>query len=183
VEHTGEEQVTWGEFTETRLLSEFRDSGVPMIRMRPAVVRLREELNTLYPLAQALPWLQPEGKEIVRQVQDQVGLEKALRFIVVRNDQLLLSDPTTQFVDSAEFSKGIVHRLHPQPDLPHVVLDPLRQFGEPVVRSVPTSVIAEQVRAGDDPQVIADLYELEPDQVWQAIRYELIRGREAQQAA
>ena len=34
--------VTWGEFVETRLLAEFRDAGVPVIKMRPAVVRLRE---------------------------------------------------------------------------------------------------------------------------------------------
>jgi hypothetical protein len=34
---TGSEIVTWGEFVETRLLSEYRDKGVPMVRMRPAI--------------------------------------------------------------------------------------------------------------------------------------------------
>ena len=29
VTSTGEDLVTWGEFTETRLLAEFRDAGVP----------------------------------------------------------------------------------------------------------------------------------------------------------
>lgn len=42
---TGEEVATWGEFIETRLLAEYRDAGVPMIRMRPAVEALREELK------------------------------------------------------------------------------------------------------------------------------------------
>jgi hypothetical protein len=39
IEPTGQEIVTWGEFTETRLLAVFRDAGVPMQRMRPAVER------------------------------------------------------------------------------------------------------------------------------------------------
>ena len=34
---TGDERVTWGEFAEARLLSEFRDAGVPIVRLRPAV--------------------------------------------------------------------------------------------------------------------------------------------------
>lgn len=43
-ERTGEEIVTWGEFIEARLLAEYRDEGVQ---------KLREELNTRYPLASA----------------------------------------------------------------------------------------------------------------------------------
>lgn len=184
LESTGDELVTWGEFTEARHLSEFRTDGVSMGRMRPAVERLREIFNTQYPLAQARPWLEEQGRELVLKVQEDVGLEKQLLLVVVRNDQLALSLPTRQFVDSVDFAgTDIVQRMHPLPDLDQVWLDPLRQFGDPVVRSVPTSVIAEQVRAGDDAATIAELYELSEAEVWQAIRYELLRGREAPQAA
>lgn len=184
LELTGDEVVTWGEFTEARHLSEFRADGVSMVRMRPAVERLREIFNTQYPLAQARPWLEERGRELVLKVQEEIGLEKQLLLVVVRNDQLALSLPTRQFVDSVDFAgTDIVQRMHPLPDLDQVWLDPLRQFGEPVVRSVPTSVIAEQVRAGDDAATIAELYELSEGEVWQAIRYELLRGREAPQAA
>lgn len=184
LQSTGDELVTWGEFTEARHLSEFRAVGVSMVRMRPAVERLREIFNTQYPLAQARPWLEEQGRELVLKVQEEVGLEKQLLLVVVRNDQLALSLPTRQFVDSVDFAgTDIVQRMHPQPDLDQVWLDPLRQFGDPVVRSVPTSVIAEQVRAGDDAATIAELYELSESEVWQAIRYELLRGREAPQAA
>ena len=41
LEKTDDDIVTWGEFTEARLLSEFRDAGIPIIRMRPAVEELR----------------------------------------------------------------------------------------------------------------------------------------------
>lgn len=179
---TGEEIVTWGEFTEARLLSEFRD-GVPMVRMRPAVARLRELFDRPYPLAHALPWLETSGRELVLRVQQEVGLTSQFQLVVLRNDQLVLTLPTDRFVRSAEWEQGVVRRLHPLPELDRVVLDPLRQFGEPVVRSVPTAVIAEQVRAGDRISMIADLYELSQEEIEQAIRYELLRGRDAPQAA
>lgn len=183
---TGSDVVTWGEFTEARLLAEFRDQkGVPMQRMRPAVERLRELFEVQYPLAYARTWLDTAGKELVLQVQEEVGLDKHLHLVVVRNDQLVLALPTDRFVQSAEFDQknGIVRRLRPITELDAVWLDPVRQFGDPVVRSVPTDVIAEQVRAGDDPKHIAELYDLSEAEVLQAIRYELIRGRDAKPAA
>lgn len=184
LEATGDEVVTWGEFTEARLLAEFRDQGVPVQRMRPAVERLREIFNTAYPLAHGRPWIDAAGKELVLRVQEEVDLDRKLLLVVVRNDQLMLTLPTEHFVESAEFDeRGVVRRLRPMTELESVWLDPLRQFGEPVVRSVPTEVIAEQVRAGDTPAHIAELYELSEADVLQAIRYELIRGRDAKPAA
>ena len=184
LESTGEDIATWGEFTEARLLSEFRDAGIPIVRMRPAVSRLREDFNELYPLAHALPWLETKGRELVMRVQEEVALESGLQLVVVRNDQLVLSLPADRFVRSVEWGEdGAARRLHPLPELDRVVLDPLRQFGEPVVRSVPTAVIAEQVRAGDRIAMIAELYELPEEEVEQAIRYELLRGRNVPQAA
>src|SRR5205823_5080863 len=78
---TGVEAVTWGEFVETRLLSEYRNAGVPLIHMRPAIERLREELNTPYPLASARTWLDVDGRELVRRIQDEVHLERRLALV------------------------------------------------------------------------------------------------------
>jgi hypothetical protein len=183
LQHTGDELVTWGEFTETRLLSEFRDAEIPIQRMRPAVEVLREQFDQLYPLAHALPYLEERGRELVHRVQERVGLDKHLQLVVVRSGQLVLTTQTDQFVRSVDFgSEGFVERMHPLPDLEHVWLDPLRQFGEPTVRAVPTAVIGEQARAGDHPRLISQLYELSEDEVWQAIRYELLRSDAAQAA-
>jgi uncharacterized protein (DUF433 family) len=184
LEPSGDEVVTWGEFTEARLLSEFRDAGVPIQRMRPAVERLRDHFGTQYPLALARPWLDTAGKELVLSVQEEVNLDKKLLLVVVRNDQLVLTLPTDNFVKSADFDQhGVVRRMRPVTSLDAVWLDPLRQFGDPVVRSVPTEVIAEQVRAGERISTIAELYELSDEEVEQAIAYELIRGRDAKPAA
>jgi hypothetical protein len=180
LEPTGDEIVTWGEFTEARLLSEFRDAGVPIVRMRPAVEALREAFDQLYPLAHALPYLEERGRELVLRIQEQVGLEKQLQIVVIRNGQLALTTQTDRFIRSVDFGdQQVVQRMHPLPDLDLVWLDPLRQFGEPVVRAVPTAVIGEQTRAGDPPELIQSLYDLTSQEVWQAIRYELLRGEVA----
>ena len=177
----GTDVVTWGEFVETRLLSEYRNAGVPVLRMRPAIERLREDLGTDYPLAHAQPFV--SGRELVLEVQNDVGLERQLCLVVIRNNQIVLTQPAQKFVQSVEFSTdqstdggGIVERLYPLTGVKSVVVDPLRQFGEPVVRSVPTEVIAEQMRAGDSMEMIAEIYDLTRQQVESAVRYELLRG-------
>jgi hypothetical protein len=88
--HTGDEIATWGEFVETRLLAEYRDAGVPMIRMRPAVEALRQDLKVAYPLASARTWLRPEGRDLVRVVQDKVKLDPHLALVVVATGQTLV---------------------------------------------------------------------------------------------
>lgn len=124
-------------------------------------------------------------------VQDDVHLDRKLRLVVIRNDQLVLADPVERFIEASDFEteeaiatqrplvdqelQGIVARLRPNNEIPQVLVDPLRQFGEPVIRSVPTEIIAEQVRAGEPYETIAELYELEREDVEAAVRFELTR--------
>jgi uncharacterized protein (DUF433 family)/transposase-like protein len=185
VEPTGDELVTWGEFVETRLLSEYRDAGVSLVRMRPAIDRLREQFHPRYPLAHSRPFLDVAGRELVLRAQEDVGLDRELLLVVVRNDQVVLSQPAEQFIRSAEFDRRtqVVERLRPVAEIGEVVIDPLRQFGEPVVRSVRTEVIAEQVRVGETIDGIAELYDLDRHLVEAALRYELICGAGKELAA
>jgi uncharacterized protein (DUF433 family) len=179
-ERTGDEIVTWGEFIEARLLAEYRDKGVPLVRMRPAVEKLREELNTRYPLASAKTWLAVEGRELVRKVQDEVGLDRRL-LIVVRNDQQMLdwSAPAQEFADSLHWEdvgprkRPVVTSLRPDPAIRDVVVNPLRRFGEPSINGVPTEVIRELYAAGDPIEMISELYHLPRHLVEAAVRYEL----------
>ena len=183
---TGDEAVTWGEFVETRLLAQYRDAGVPMIRMRPAIDVLREQLQSRYPLASARTWLDVDGRELVWKVQGQVGLERRLALVVVRTGQAVLdwSPPAEAFRRSIEWTdceeNGRQPRLvHPDVDLDQVQIDPLRGFGEPVVRNVRTEIIVELFRAGESPEGISETYELDREAVLQALRYELRRANGA----
>ena len=53
-------------------------------------------------------------------------------------------------------------RMHGPPD---VVMDPLHTFGQPAIRNVRTSSLAEDFRAGCSSQELAELYDLTPDLV------------------
>lgn len=175
--NTGVELVTWGEFVEVRLLAEFRDEDVPMVRLRPTVEALRNQLGTKYPLATARPWLTVEGREVVRRAQE--GLSPRLSFTVVRSgqEQLVLDPRAQSFVDSVDWDErsGFARTLRPMPGVPEVVCDPLRQVGEPTIDGIPVDVITEQVRVGEPLDAIAEVYGLTLAQITAAVRYGLKR--------
>lgn len=175
-EPTGADVVTWGEMVEARLLAGFcRD--VPVQRLRPAVVELRKEFGR-YPLAHARPLLDVEGRELVRIVQEHVGLERSLQLVVVRNGQLVLADSAERFRSAVEYVGDVVGRLKPDVRTPTVLMDPRRSFGQPAIRNVRTDSLAEGFRAGTSREELADLYDLNAAQVDEAIRFELIAGSE-----
>jgi uncharacterized protein (DUF433 family) len=178
VEPTDDEIVTWGEFVETRLLAEYRDAGVSILHMRPAVERLRDLFDARYPLAHARPYTDVAGRELVLRMQESVGLARELQLVVVRNDQIVLTDPADSFRRAAHFRRGdgVVDLIHPVTEIEEVVIDPLRQFGQPVVRGLRTEIVSEQVRAGESLDHIAQLYELPRATLEAALRYELIRA-------
>lgn len=176
-EPCGADAVTWGEMVEARLLAEFRRRDVPVQRMRPAIVLLREEFGP-YPLAHARPFLEVEGRELVRVVQEQVKLERRLQLVIVRNNQLILAENTERFSSAVDYAEGVAGRLRPDPRTPEVVMDPVRSFGQPTIRNVRTESLAEDYRAGTSREDLADLYDLSVQQVDAAIRFELIAGRE-----
>lgn len=176
-EPTGSDAVTWGEMVEARLLAEFRDRHVPVQRMRPAIVRLRDEFGR-YPLAHARPFLDVEGRELVQVVQREVGLERGLQLVVVRDGQYVLTDAAQRFSSAVEYADDVAGRMRPDLRTPDVVMDPGRAFGQPAVRNVRTDALAEDYRAGTSRDDLADLYDLTLQQVDEAIRFELIAGAE-----
>lgn len=176
-EPSGSDEVTWGEMVEARLLAEFRDRRVPVQRMRPAIVRLRDEFGR-YPLAHAQPFLDVEGRELVQVVQRAVGLERGLELVVIRDGQYVLTDAAERFRSAVEYDDSVAGLLRPDPRTPDVVMDPRRTFGQPAVRNVRTDALAEDYRAGTGREELADLYDLTLRQVDEAIRFELIAGSE-----
>lgn len=176
-EPTGSDSVTWGEMVESRLLAEYRSRDVPVQRLRPAIVALRSEFGR-YPLAHARPFLDVEGRELVRVVQERVGLERPLQLVVVRNGQLVLAVPAEQFQSAVGYTDDVVAHMLPDLRTPDVVMDPRKAFGQPAIRGVRTESLAEDYRAGTGRDELADLYDLAPGEVDEAIRFELIAGNE-----
>ena len=175
---TGSDVVTWGEFVETRLLAGYRDAGVPMVRMRPVVQELRQRLGVPYPLAHERPYV--AGRELVAAVQADVDLDERLAIVeVLRTGQYALSYESRVFVDSIEWQQSdsanhdsFAARMRPLGGVSPILLDPLRSFGEPVVGSVRTDVIAEEVRAGEPVRSVAESFGISMGDVAAALHYE-----------
>jgi uncharacterized protein (DUF433 family) len=173
----GDDIVTWGEFVETRVLAAYRDAGVPMVRMRPVVEGLRQRFQVRYPLATIRPYVD-EDLRLVYEVQEEAHLEDSMRLVVeAGSGQYVLAPDVRRFRRIAVFEDvadegRIVTRLHPLGEKRQVAIDPGRRFGSPVVRSTPTDVLAELVRAGEPVEWVAEQYALTLDEVLDALEYE-----------
>lgn len=150
-ESTGSDVVTWGEFVETRLIAEYRSRGVAVVRMRPAIMALRREFETDYPLATARPFLNEDGRDLVLRVQDETVLSPSLRFVVRTSQSVMLSVEVQRFQQDAEYEETDEVRRFRLFGTPNVVLDPEYGFGEPTVRGrrLRVSAIAEAIAAGE----------------------------------
>jgi len=102
--------------------------------------------------------------------------------VVVRSGQAMMSAPVKSFVSDLRYvddGDREASAVVPVQFGELVTLDPLHQYGRPVVRAVPTEVVAEQFRAGESTETIADLFDLTVTQVEQALRFELSLARTA----
>jgi uncharacterized protein (DUF433 family) len=169
-ESTGSDVVTWGEFVETRLLSEYRNTGVPMLRMRPAVEILRREFGP-YPLARSKPFT--DSQDLILMVQDESALDRRMRFVVVRTGQIVLSEEMARYLEHVSFDDDDAPTaVHPLGNEVPVAIDPLVRGGAPMVNGVPTEVLASLHRGGDSIADLARWYDLSEADVGAAITYE-----------
>lgn len=124
-------------------------------------------------------WLRPDGRDLVRVVEQRVNLDSHLALVVVATGQMLAWSPEADRFRTAiewtgESDDAEPRRLRLVAGIDDVVVDPLLGFGEPVVRGVRTEIIRELVRAGETQDAIAEVYELPRESVEAAVRYELL---------
>lgn len=173
-ERTGSPTVTWGEFVETRLISEYRSAGINIFRMRPTIEALRHEFGVRHPLATARPFLDVEGWELVQRVQDETNLDRSLWFVIRSKQMILPSMALQRFQEVAEYDdEGTVIRFNLAEN---VVLDPDFASGEPTIkgRRLRVSDIVKAAAAGESGESIRAMWHLTDEQYSDAVRYSKI---------
>lgn len=180
---SGSPWVTWGEFVEARLLSEFRQ-GIPMLKLRPVVEWLRQHTQTRYPLSYSRPFLLQDGRDLLLRAQNAAGLDESALWMVfpVAGQGALMTATSRRFTEaihSDERTGGPVFAISADPATPDVLLAPGRRQGQPSVGNVPTAAVAELVAAGEPIDFVADSYEIDDEMVRQAVTYEATRRRAA----
>lgn len=148
-----------------------RKIGLPTIRK--GLAYLTETLGENRPLL--TQQFATRGKELYAELGEIINLS--------RNGQIEMADMIVAYLERVERdAKGMPIKLYPfmrsQPprEQPRtVVIDPRVSFGRPVLAGtgIPTAVLAEQFKAGDQPKDLAKEYGAEEQAVWDAIRCEL----------
>lgn len=174
-EPTGSTDVTWGEFVEAGLLNEYRKREVPLQRLRPVIDFLRQQFGVPYPLAHFKPFIGP-GRQLLLEAQKVADIPAHLGVVVeVVGGQLILDARVEAFLERVDFAAQAeqwAERLYPAGRASPVVIDPELSFGTPTVRGIRTEVLAELVDAGEPPELVADDYGLNLEELKAALSYE-----------
>ncbi|WP_177194175.1 DUF433 domain-containing protein [Dyadobacter sp. SG02] len=145
---------------------QLRQEGVSAQKIVKAHQILSKAFRTKYPFAKSN--LLTDGKQIL--FSGEVGE-------IIRADetlQITIKEAFAPFCKKVEFNEdNVVKRFYPMGREHSIVVDPRRQFGQPVIGD--TNVLAETVyrlhRGGESVEMITSLYALTVEQVNDAINY------------
>lgn len=171
-EPTNSRTVTWAEFVEAGLLRQYRrDLNVPMAELRAFIEKLRQTYGVPYPLADKRPYV--AGRELVLEVQNEVGLDAEFCLVAEVRGQFILTPPGERFLERVTWSGDVVTawRPHNDPNSP-VLIAPDIRFGKPSIKGIATEVVWEHDQAGEAPDEIADAFDLTVAEVRWALSYE-----------
>jgi len=117
-------------------LAAFRDTGLPLPRIRPALLRLAEEHELDHALASK--HLFTDGAEILYDYALAHG-DKQLRLLtVVRTGQRVFHDVIDRYLKRIEYTGEWADRLVlPTTEDPLLLADPKRAFGQPIIHGGP----------------------------------------------
>jgi uncharacterized protein (DUF433 family) len=164
--------LSWSNLAEAHVLAALRRlHGVPMRNIRSALAFVEKRYDWEHPLIQAefrtdgvQLFVEELGRTINASQRGQLAIDLALRL-----DRLEWEDGSG--LATALFPL-VAHRGEKEPK--HVVIDPRRSFGRPIIAGsgVPTEAISERFLAGDSPEHLAGDFHLSLESVLEAIRYE-----------
>lgn len=161
---------------EAYALAAFRQAGVPMQRIRPAIDVLHRELGLDYALASRR--LYSDGAEILYDyAQHADGTpegESARELVVVRNSQRVFAEVVASYLRRVEFAPdGYAQVIHlPQYRVAAVTVDPDHGFGRPRFARGGAGVddVIDLFLAGEPVDAVAAEFGLSRDEVEDALR-------------
>lgn len=170
-----EAQVPFIAMAEAHALEALRQAGVRPARIRPALKRLQDEFGREYALV--APNLATDGVDVLwdfSRTSEGEGLMDGA------NGQLVMREIVQDFLRYVVWADdGYPRALHLRNCQPSkVVIDPYRAFGQPFFEGSRTRVwdVANMLKAGEDPQVVAEEHGVSIDDVRTAARVLLGRG-------
>lgn len=164
--------VTFLDLIELLVIKGFRGEGVPLKNIRTAAEEARAIFQTDHPLATQR--LETDGRHIFGRIQDErnffglVSLSERGQWVFVEAIEAYLREI------EYDLDTRLAIRWWPAGKEGSIVVDPRIAFGAPHIAAtgVPTTALYEPVAAGDDPELVARWFGIDPGQVEAAVRYE-----------
>lgn len=158
------------------VLAAFRQAGVPLQRIRPAITRLQERFGIEHVLASKS--LYTDGAEVLYEYAEHHGdtpeARSARQLVVARNDQLVFREIVDAYLSRIEFAPDAYARaIHlPQYRKADVVVDPERSFGIPIFARGATrvEVVLSRFKAGESIEMLSDEFGVPTDELLDALR-------------
>jgi uncharacterized protein (DUF433 family) len=169
-------RVTFMALTEAYILEALRAAGVRPEKIRPALARLQREFGHEYVLA--APELATDGIDVLWDFSRSNAGDGLIEGRTGQGVMRAVVQDYLQYITRGD--DGYPSMLALRTFEPHkVVVDPTRAFGQPFFEGSRTRVadVAAMVKAGDEPEVVADELGVSVPQVWAAAR--VVLGRVA----
>jgi uncharacterized protein (DUF433 family) len=172
----GEPSVPFVGLVEALVLAAVRRSGVPMQRVRPALLALQRELGIEHALASRK--LYTDGAELLfdyaESRRDTPEGRSVLDLVVVRSGQRVFTEVIAAYLRRIDYaSDGYPQLIHvPAYEHAEVVVDPKRAFGAPVFERGGARVedVLGRFWAGESLDELGDEYGVPADQLEDVVR-------------
>ena len=142
---------------EGMVLAAFRETGLPLQRIRPALDRLRDEHHLEHALASE--HLYTDGAEILYDYARSHD-DKQLRLLtVVRSGQRVFHEVIERYLQRISYRQGWAARLIlPTTEEQLIVIDPERAFGQPIFihGGARLKDVSDRITAGEDERAVAE---------------------------
>ncbi|MGH3273082.1 MAG: DUF433 domain-containing protein [Streptosporangiaceae bacterium] len=157
--------VPFAGLAEAYIVAAFTKAGLPMQRIRPAVLWLQDHIGL--PQALASQRLQTDGAEVLwdfgRQSGDPADQDMVEGLVVVRSGQQVFRPVVREYLTRVTYEGGWTRRIQlPQYGRVEIVVDPRLNGGQPTVvhRGIRVTDIMNRLRAQEPAKDVADDYEL-----------------------
>jgi uncharacterized protein (DUF433 family) len=162
-------ELSFADLIEVRVVKAFRNASVSLQAIRFAINFAQEKYNVERPLVNLE--FRTDGTEILMK-----ALEHDGEFVSLsrkRPGQKVFAEIVRQSLRDLEYHDGIAVRWRPS-GYKQVVIDPKRQFGQPVIDDygVSTETLFSEYQDFQDMQYLSQIYEMPQRLVRSAIQYE-----------
>ena len=159
------------DLVQLRVADAFITQGLSPQKVRRAIELGSEIVAYDYPFANAR--FRTDGKTLILQVLDDDGDDKLIDLF--KHGQYLMQKVIEPSLKNLEFDGDIAVRWWPLGRAKGVVVDPKRQFGQPIddATGVPTSVLAQAAQTEGSPAIAAKRFMVPVASVHRAVAFEL----------